>query len=206
MRQADAPGTRGAGWCVIEKYRTILADPPWSYRSGDVKGAAAGQYPTMDDQAIAALPVGDLAARDAVLFLWATWPKLPEALAVIRAWGFTYLTGLPWIKIAGLPRLDLFGEVDIRPQYGVGYWFRGCSEALLIARRGDVSPPTNGWVGLLSRNLRHSRKPDDVYAIAESLPGPYLELFCRRKRAGWASWGNEVSSDLVLGRDREEAS
>ena len=177
---------------MTKKYGCIIVDPPWSYERDGVRGAARAQYPTMTDAAIYALPVVGLAAKDAILLLWATWPKLAEAMGVIRAWEFTYLTGFPWIKITGLPRLDLFGEIDIRPQYGVGYWVRGCSEPLLIARRGNVSPPDRGWVGLLSRNLRHSRKPDDLYAYAESLPGPYLELFARRTRPGWDCVGDAI--------------
>ena len=145
---------------------------------------------TIED--ICAMPVSALAAPDAVLLLWATWPQLQEALRVVDAWGFEYVTGLPWVKIKGLPQFSLDGSLDIKPQYGVGYWVRGCSEPLLIAKRGKASPPGNGWVGLLSENIRHSRKPDDVYSYAESLPGPYVELFARRRRQGWDAWGNEV--------------
>lgn len=181
-----------------EKPRVLIADPPWSYRNGGNRGAAERQYPTMGVDRICALGVSEIVADDCVLFLWATWPQLVEAMRVIEAWGFTYLTGLPWVKISGLPSIDLWGDLNVKPQYGVGYWVRGCTEPLLIARRGNVSPPDGGFVGLLSENFRHSRKPDNVYHIAEQLPGPYLELFCRRPRPGWLHWGNEHDSTINL--------
>jgi N6-adenosine-specific RNA methylase IME4 len=91
--------------------------------------------------------------------------------------------------------------------YGVGYWVRGCSEFVFIARRGHVSPPSQeGFLGLMSPNLQHSRKPDSVHVLAESLPGPYLELFARRPRDGWDTFGNEVERELPLFRAVAEAS
>ena len=93
--------------------------------------------------------------------------------------------------------MNFWGEWDIKPQYGVGFWVRGCSEPLFIARRGKVSPPTDGFIGLLSENLRHSRKPENIYHYAEQLEGPYLELFARRPRQGWDSWGNEIKSEAT---------
>ena len=183
-------------------YRTIIADPPWSYNNNSTRGAALNHYPTMTDDAICALPVGDLAAPDAILLLWATWPKLVEAQRVIAAWGFEYVTGFPWIKIQGAPRRNLWDEYEYRPQFGVGFWVRGCSEPLLVARRGVVSPPVDDQIGLISENFRHSRKPENLYNYAERLPGPYLELFARRPRAGWDVWGNEIASTIEVGRCR----
>ncbi len=181
------------------QYRTIIADPPWQYRNGGCQGGVNEQYPTMENEAICRLPVSQLAAPDAVLLLWATWPKLTDALQVMAAWGFDYLTGLPWVKIAGAPAMDFGGEWRIRPQYGVGFWVRGCTEPILIGRRGNVSPPDDGWVGLLSENALHSRKPDNLYEYAESMPGPYLEMFARRPRAGWDAYGNQVVGSITLG-------
>ena len=93
----------------------------------------------------------------------------------------------------------LWGEIEISVPYGVGFWARGCSELVLIGRKGNVKSPSDGFIGLLSPNLYHSRKPEDIYAYAESLPGPYLELFARRIRSGWDTWGNEVTSTITLG-------
>ncbi len=183
---------------ITKRYGTIIADPPWSYRNAGCRGAAENHYPVMSIDDICRLPIAELADSDCALLLWATWPQLEEAMRVIQAWGFEYVTGMPWIKIVGDPTPTLFGEFHIKPQYGIGFWVRGASEPLLIARRGNAKPPTGGWIGLLSENLQHSRKPDNLYEYAECLPGPYLELFARRKRDGWDSWGNEVKNDLVL--------
>jgi N6-adenosine-specific RNA methylase IME4 len=182
---------------VSGTYRTIVADPPWSYRNEGARGVAVNHYSTMSDAAIAALPVRELAATNAVLLLWATWPKLAEALATIAAWGFAYVSGFPWIKVEGEPQRTLWGTWEAKPQYGVGFWVRGCSELLLIARRGEVAPPGGGYIGLLSRNFGHSRKPENLYDYAEQLPGPYLELFARRARPGRDVWGDQVESTLV---------
>jgi len=130
-----------------------------------------------------ALPVGELAAKDAVLFLWGTWPKLPQVVETMRVWGFEHVTGFPWVKTTR----------DGKPLYGIGSWVAGCSEYVLIGRCGNVSPPdVDKYLGLVGPSLGHSRKPDDVYAIAEALPGPYLELFARRTRPGWTVFGNEI--------------
>lgn len=177
-----------------KKYGVIVSDPPWQYGNSGCRGAAENHYPTMAIDDICALPVHDLADDNSVLFLWATWPLLPEAMRVVSAWGFTYVTAFPWIKIVGMPSITLWGELEIKPQYGVGFWVRGASELIIIARRGEVSPPNSGFVGLLSPNLRHSRKPDNIHHIAEQLSGPYLEMFARRPKAGWDVWGNQVES------------
>lgn len=180
-------------------YGVILADPPWAYDRDGPRGGVAHEYPSLEPAALASMRIGQtLGAADSILILWATWPKLTEAMALIDAWGYSYVTGFPWLKIQGVPQFDLTGDLSIRPQYGVGYWVRGCSEPILIARRGHVSPPPGGWVGLLSPNLGHSRKPDSIYQFAESLPGPYLELFARRPRAGWDAFGNEIANSIPI--------
>lgn len=115
-------------------------------------------------------------------------------MRVIHAWGFTYKTGLPWIKADGVEQ-TLWGGLDFKPFYGCGFWIRGCSEPILIAKRGNAKPLTSDFVGLISPNAEHSRKPDDLYTLAERYPGPRLEMFARRKRPGWDVWGNEVDSD-----------
>jgi len=178
-----------------EPFKVVIADPPWQYRElpkqENLTGYANYEYGTLDQAALEALPVGDVCARDAVLLLWTTWPFIPDALALIEAWGFTFKTGLPWVKVT-----DITGgrEPVFAPAYGVGYWLRGCSEPILLASRGKAAIRTN-WIGLLSENARHSRKPDTLYELAESFPGPYLELFARRTREGWVSLGNEVPGE-----------
>ena len=173
-------------------YGAVIADPPWPYRNKGVNGAAVNHYPTMSIEEICALPVNDWCAADAVLYLWTTWPQLEDSMKVVRAWGFKYVTGLPWIKVAEPPQCDMFGEKPLRPTFGTGWWVRGCSEAILIAKRGRAKRPESAHVGLLSERFEHSRKPDSVHELAEQHPGPYLELFARRAREGWDTWGNEL--------------
>jgi len=178
-------------------YGTILVDPPWTYDNAGIRGAASKQYPAMSDATIYKIPVASFAAPDCALLLWATWSKLVEATKIIETWGFEYVTGFPWVKVTDVRR-TLFGDLRIKVRYGIGFWARGVTEPLLIARRGKVSPPDNGFIGLLSPNLSHSRKPDSVYEYGEALPGPRLEMFARRKRAGWDAWGNEIENDVAI--------
>jgi N6-adenosine-specific RNA methylase IME4 len=173
----------------FDRYGVIVADPPWPYRVAKGQGIAEDQYAVMTDGDLRAMPISQLALDNCVLLLWGTWPKLPEAIQLMTAWGFEYVTGFPWVKT---------NSKNGQPFYGVGYWVRGCSEYVLIGRRGHVSPPRmKGFMGILSPGFKHSRKPDSVHDIAEALPGPYLELFGRRSRPGWTVFGNEVE-ELML--------
>jgi N6-adenosine-specific RNA methylase IME4 len=139
----------------------------------------------MSNEDIAAMPIKDIAADDAVLFLWSTSAHLAEAMKVIDAWGFTYKSQLIWNK----------GNI------GWGYYFRGQHELLLLATRGSPgTPPASARFPsvLNSPRCEHSQKPDEVYTMIEKMyPDlPKLELFARgAKRPGWASWGNEVTRD-----------
>ncbi len=182
-------------------YRTLIADPPWQYRNAGGNGAAENHYPTMSIGDICSMepfgrPVRELVAPDAVLYLWATWPMLVEAQQVINAWGFTYKTGLPWVKTNTPLAPDLWGDLQWRPAMGTGFWVRGCSELLLIATRGLPPVPDDRPLGLLvDLRQEHSRKPAAQYELAERHPGPYLELFARPPvRTGWDAWGNEVTA------------
>lgn len=178
-----------------KQYGVVLADPPWPYRNRGVNGAAEKHYPTMSIRQIQALPVGKLAMPNSVLLLWGTWPNLPLALSVLQAWGFQYVTGFPWIKVVNVPSVE---QGLFRPFFGTGFWVRGCSEYVLIGRRGKVSPPTGNFVGLLSENFQHSRKPASIHEYAETMTGPYIELFARQHRPGWDVWGNEVASTVQM--------
>jgi N6-adenosine-specific RNA methylase IME4 len=140
-------------------------------------------YPTLSLDEICALPVGDLATDDAMLYLWATAPKLAECIKVIEAWGFDYRTHIMWDK-----------EI-----IGMGYYARNQHELLLIARRGAIPPPEAGkQPSSVYRERRgaHSAKPLFFYEMIEaSYPGlPRIEIFARgAPRAGWDAWGNEAS-------------
>lgn len=171
-------------------YATILADPPWQFQNRTGKVAPEHRrllrYPTMTLQEIEQLPVGRLAAANSHLYLWVPNALLQEGLSVMRAWGFTYKTNIVWYKV----RKD--GGPDGR---GVGFYFRNVTELILFGVRGSMRTlqPGRTMVNILStRKREHSRKPDEIYDIVEDCsPGPYLELFARFPREGWAQWGNE---------------
>lgn len=183
------------------KFRTIIADPPWPYdrtsASRKLTGYADKQYELMSIDQLSALSLSPILADDCVLLMWATWPFIPDALRVISAWGFRFKTGLPWIKASHIDA----AAATFKPMYGVGYWLRGCTEPLLIASRG-MSHRTS-WVGLLSENAKHSRKPTTIYELAHSFPGPYLELFGRSDTNGWWTLGNDPS--LAMSGDIDES-
>jgi N6-adenosine-specific RNA methylase IME4 len=171
-------------------YGIIYADPPWRYgfsKSGSRK--IENHYPTMSIAEICALKVP--AAKDAVLYLWATAPKLPEALEVVRAWGFEYKSCAVWDKL----------------NLGMGYWFRGQHELLLVGVRGNVSPPDQRLrvsSVFQEKRTKHSRKPTLIRdLIASWYPqARKLEMFARQTADGWDCWGNEVVSvPLTAGFD-----
>lgn len=165
-------------------FRTILADPPWDVLQRGGRGAHR-HYGLMSVEAIAALPVGSLSSADAHLWLWVTNATLFAGHVVMSTWGFTYRSCLTWVK----------------PGLGLGSsYLRNNTEHLLFGTRGKApvlyrSQPT--W--LFAPKQDHSHKPEEQYAVIERCsPGPYLELFARRKRPGWQVWGNEIASDIAL--------
>lgn len=185
----------------MKRYRVILADPPWQYEinSGSLDGLASRHMVEMGQADLEAIPVSEWAERDAVLAMWATWPQLENALALVRAWGFDYRTACPWIKTT--PR------GAIRP--GTGFWVLGASEPILFGARGTsgVKKRENGkgWIGLLhgenrqfwaARPSLHSKKPRGLHEFLETFPGPYLELFAREERPGWDCWGLDTGFRL----------
>jgi len=178
-------------------YRVILADPPWG---GDESGYGKikNQYPLMKLEDICNMPISQIAADDSVLVMWTMWSYLEKTMKVINAWGFEYCAGFPWIKSTYEPTVDLFGELRFKPTWGLGVWVRGCSEPVLIAKRGNAKPPDVHWLGLISQRMVHSKKPDNLYQYCESMPGPYLELFGRRKRRGWDAFGDQIGDSICI--------
>jgi N6-adenosine-specific RNA methylase IME4 len=177
------------------RFRTILADPPWQFTNRTGKMAPEhrrlSRYVTMTLEEIMALPVGAVADEPAHLYLWVPNALLPEGLAVMRAWGFSYKANVVWHKI----RKD--GGSDGR---GVGFYFRNVTELILFGVRGRNArtlAPGRRQVNLLAtRKREHSRKPDEQYELIEACsPGPYLELFARGARQGWVTWGDQASDD-----------
>lgn len=174
----------------MKKYSVILADPPWAFRAWSNKGmgrSAEQHYSTMRLENIKALPVADLAAEDCVLFLWATFPMLKEALEVIDTWGFTYKTvAFTWVK-ENRKSPGLF--------WGLGYWTRANAEVCLLATRGSPKRQSAAvHQVILSPIEQHSKKPDAVRERIVALMGdvPRAELFARQETPGWDVWGNEV--------------
>lgn len=176
-----------------QAYDMIMIDPPWRFVNWSERGEAKGpeaQYPTMDDEAILALPVADLAADNCVLWCWATWPKLPLAMQCISAWGFTFKTGGAWNK----------------KRWGTGYIWRSVCEPVLIATRGDPAVNGSSIPNLIEESRReHSRKPDLAYAYAEKMaPGAAgrgraarrVSLFERPVRPGWDGWGDQYGQPI----------
>jgi N6-adenosine-specific RNA methylase IME4 len=179
-------------------FRCILADPPWNYESkkptermrpcvaaGKNPASVNHYYETMKLNEIKAMPVESFSSMDSVLFLWATTPLLPEAFDVMQAWGWKYKTTITWHKTNN----------DC-----MGYWFRVCTEHLIVGVRGDVKPFRSMRRTLLETPRRkHSQKPNESYAMIEEVcEGPRIELFARQKREGWEAWGNQVDSEPML--------
>lgn len=167
-------------------YAVIYADPPWRYDfSKSDSREIENQYPTMTVEEICALKVPS--ADNAVLYLWATAPKLLEALAVMKAWGFSYKTQAVWDK-----------EI-----MGMGYWFRGQHELLLVGTKGKFSPPAQELrvsSVIRERRSKHSKKPG---LVRDMIAGwfqeyPKVELFARQTTPGWAVWGNEIAPTVEI--------
>ncbi len=180
----------GGGWS------TVLADPPWRFvnRTGKVapEHRRLDRYDTMTVTEIAGLPVAEVVADRAHLYLWVPNALVPEGLQVMAGWGFRYVSNLVWAK----RRKD--GGPDGR---GVGFYFRNVTELILFGVRGSMRtlPPGRRQVNMIeSRKREHSRKPDETYVIIEACsPGPYLELFARYPQPGWTAWGDEADPGIV---------
>lgn len=170
-----------------KRYSVIYADPPWSYRNKGTRAAADRHYSTMNIEEIKALPVSDIAADDCVLFLWATFPMLLEALEAIEAWGFTYKTvAFVWVK-----RNRKSGGWF----WGLGNWTRSNPEICLLAVKGRPQRVSAAVHSILDSPVgKHSAKPDEARERIVKLLGdiPRIELFARERAAGWDVWGDEV--------------
>lgn len=172
-------------------FRTFVADPPWRYGNTSTRGAAEDHYPTMSIAELCALDVVPSHAADqAHLYLWTTAAHLPEAFAVMAAWGFDYKTYLVWVK----------------PQMGMGNYFRVSTELVLFGTRGELRTQHRGLKNYFeAKRTKHSAKPPAFGdLVMQASPGPYMELFsrcnaeqmltgceCSKCRLGWSVWGNQ---------------
>jgi N6-adenosine-specific RNA methylase IME4 len=178
--------------CGQQVFSTILADPPWQFQNRTGKVAPEhrrlSRYGTMDLAEIMKLPVPQITAPTAHLYLWVPNALLLEGIQVLQAWGFAYKTNLVWHKV----RKD--GGPDGR---GVGFYFRNTTELVLFGIKGKNARTLaagRSQVNIIKTQKReHSRKPDEMYELIEACsPGPYLEMFARGTRDGWCSWGNQA--------------
>jgi N6-adenosine-specific RNA methylase IME4 len=179
-----------------KKYQIIYADPPWQYQDKGCNGNAESHYQTMSLKDICDLPVKDLAADDCVLFLWVTYPMLKEGMKVIESWGFKYKSiGFQWLKT--YPKSQKY-------VFGLGRWTRGNTEPCLIATKGKPHRIDNAISQLIIHPImKHSKKPDITREKIVQLMGelPRIELFARQSTPGWDVWGNEVKSNIDLGKE-----
>jgi Transcriptional activator, adenine-specific DNA methyltransferase len=178
---------------TLKKYQVIYADPPWSYSNFQGKGKSHGDvsahYKTMslEDMKGMAIP----ADNDCIIFMWATFPNLPEALELLSAWGFQYKTvGFVWVKTRGS---GLYS--------GLGFYTNSNAEICLIGRKGKFNRQAKNVKQIIVSPLgRHSEKSLEIRDRIVQLCGdvPRIELFAREKADGWDAWGNEVESDIEL--------
>ncbi len=169
-------------------YKTIYADPPWMERGGGkIKRGADRHYPLMTTKEICALPVEQIADADGChLYLWTTNNFLPDALEVVKAWGFEYVTLITWQK----------------DRQGLGQYYRGITEHCIFARTKKVLPyktedgkRQQGLTGFYAPKSRHSEKPLEMRRMIEKVSyAPRVELFARQACEGWDAWGNEIES------------
>ena len=172
-----------------KKYDIIYADPAWYFKSYSSKGEgrnATQHYDCMSINDICNLPIGNISKNDCVLFIWVIDPMLPQALEVIKAWGFKYKTvAFTWVK-----------ENKSEGYFtGLGYWTRANPEMCLLATKGKpkrISKSVRQLV--MDKRREHSRKPDRIRNDIVELCGdlPRIELFARQQVDGWDNWGNQV--------------
>jgi N6-adenosine-specific RNA methylase IME4 len=188
----EASGLDLLGFVGKRRFATVLADPPWQFTNKTGKVAPEhkrlSRYPTLGFDEITQLPLSQITKTTAHLYLWCPNAMLPEGLAVMKAWGFSYKSNIVWHKV----RKD--GGSDGR---GVGFYFRNVTELILFGVKGKNArtlAPGRRQVNLLAtRKREHSRKPDEQYEIIEACSaGPFLELFARGTRNKWVAWGNQA--------------
>lgn len=186
-------------------FSCICADPPWHFRARTAlqvgnwtsRRDAEKHYSVMGIDDICAMPVKELAAKDAHLFLWTTGPCLPQAFDVIKAWGFRYSgIAFTWVKLKktyNAKQLRVLPLAASDLHVGLGLTTRKNAEFCLLARRGSARRESKRVREIILSPIReHSRKPDEFFErVVEYTNGPYLELFSRQSRDGWATWGNE---------------
>lgn len=191
-RALDATAADAGNGCTVDdlqklidagrKFGCIYADPPWQYGNQGTRAATDNHYDTMTNEALAELPIGELAADKCHLHLWTTESFLEAGIHLLKHWGFERKSGFIWVK----------------PQLGIGNYWRCSHEIMLLGVRGGLTFPPNGEKSWLEhRRTQHSAKPEAVRVLIEKMSqGPYLELFGRKVVDGWTVWGNEIERGI----------
>jgi len=181
---------------VNDKFQIVYADPAWSYndKCHSGKRGAGYKYNVTGTDEIAALPVASIAAENCTLFMWATFPMLPDALRVISAWGFEYKTAaFVWVKTNKVAT-----DTDF---FGMGNWTRANAEVCLLGVKGKPKRISAGVRQVIRRPIMgHSEKPPEIRDRIVELMGdlPRVELFARSATLGWSIWGDQVESTILL--------
>lgn len=186
------------------KFQIIYADPPWSYNDKALnRGGALRHYQTMSIEQIKSLPVNQISADNCTLFLWATFPKLPDAFAVIDAWGFTYKTcAFVWIKTNKRTNPDQFSFLptdSFDSFWGMGNWTRSNAEICLLAVKGKpIRLNADVHQIIYAPISKHSSKPPETRDRIVQFCGdlPKIELFARNSTNGWFTYGNQVKDSI----------
>lgn len=178
-----------------KKYKIIYADPPWSYNDKSMnRGGAERHYKTTPNSELSQIDVSSICDDDCILFMWATFPKMQEALDLMRAWGFTYKTNaFTWIKK---------NKVSHSLFWGMGRWTRSNAEVCLLGVKGKPKRLDIGVHSVVESAIRrHSEKPPEVRGLITRLVGdlPKLEMFARCAPDGWDVFGNEAPNSIHIG-------
>jgi len=182
-----------------KKYKTIYIDPPWMEAGGGkIKRGADKHYPLMKTKDIIILlknEIVPLVNDDCHLYLWVTNNFLRDGFQVLDALGFKYITKITWVK----------------DKIGLGQYYRGNSEDCLFARKGMLpyklknGKRQQGVTSFQAKRKKHSEKPTEMVEMIEKVShGPYLEVFARKKRSNWDSWGNEIENTSIKEEPIEE--
>lgn len=182
------------------QFGAILCDPPWSFLTYGKKRTtphrtAEDHYQTMTHDDLVQIPVASVAATDCALFMWVVDSHLDVAIDLGKAWGFDFKTiAFIWAKTTQRSKQFGFFPPETTHRIGMGYWTRKQAEICIMFTRGRPRRIGKGVRQIIEAPRReHSRKPDEIHERIEALvAGPYLELFARAPKAGWAVWGNET--------------
>ena len=190
----------------MKKYQIIYADPPWQYNDKSLhRGGAERHYNTMKIDDIINLNIKEITDTNCCLFLWATFPLIKHSFNVITAWGFEYKTcAFVWIKTnkrTNINQTIFLPEHHFDSFWGMGHWTRSNAEICLLAIKGKPKRKSANVHQLIYEPIsNHSKKPTSVYNKIINLCGDLnkIELFARKQRSGWDSWGNEINNNIEL--------